>query len=112
VELAEGHKTGFYLDQRENRRHAARYLEGRRVLDVCCYSGGFSLAAVRLGAAARVWGIDVSEHAIALARAPAVARETSVANGSAICSLACPRAPSAPCRFSVATARRRTTRPW
>ena len=45
VDLAEGQKTGFYLDQRENRRAAARYFRGRRVLDMFCYSGGFSLTA-------------------------------------------------------------------
>ena len=45
VDLAAGQKTGFYLDQRENRRASARYLRGRHVLDVCCYSGGFALAA-------------------------------------------------------------------
>ena len=45
VDLAEGQKTGFYLDQRENRRAAAGYLAGRRVLDLFCYSGGFALNA-------------------------------------------------------------------
>ena len=40
VDLAEGQKTGFYLDQRDNRRAAAGYLRGRRVLDMFCYSGG------------------------------------------------------------------------
>ena len=49
VDLAEGQKTGFYLDQRENRRAAAGYLRGRRVLDMFCYSGGFGLAAAVLG---------------------------------------------------------------
>ena len=44
LDLAEGQKTGFYLDQRENRAAAARYFRGRRVLDMFCYSGGFSLA--------------------------------------------------------------------
>jgi len=71
VDLVAGQKTGFYLDQRENRRAAARYLRGRRVLDMFCFSGGFSLAASRLGAALEVLGIDVSEKAIALARANA-----------------------------------------
>ena len=45
VDLAEGQKTGLYLDQRENRTAAARYMTGRRVLDMFCYTGGFSLAA-------------------------------------------------------------------
>ncbi|MBX3414495.1 MAG: class I SAM-dependent rRNA methyltransferase [Pirellulales bacterium] len=71
VDLTEGQKTGFYVDQRENRLAAARYLSGRRVLDAFCYSGGFSLAAVVHGGATETLGIDASEKAIALARANA-----------------------------------------
>lgn len=71
VELEGGQKTGFYLDQRENRRAAASYLRGRRVLDVCCYTGGFSLTAAKLGEAREVLGIDSSAAAITLARAHA-----------------------------------------
>jgi 23S rRNA (cytosine1962-C5)-methyltransferase len=70
VNLAEGQKTGFYLDQRDNRAAAARLAAGRRVLDAFCYSGGFGLAAARAGAAA-VEGVDVSEAALALAGANA-----------------------------------------
>ena len=71
VDLPAGQKTGFYLDQRENRRAAAGYLRGRQVLDLFCYSGAFSLAAARLGAAREVLGVDVSDKAVALARANA-----------------------------------------
>jgi 23S rRNA (cytosine1962-C5)-methyltransferase len=71
VDLREGQKTGFYLDQRENRRAAAAYCRGRRVLDLFCYSGGFGLAASRLGGANQVLAVDGSEKAIALARANA-----------------------------------------
>lgn len=71
VELASGQKTGFYVDQRDNRRAAAAYLGGRQVLDMFCFTGGFSLAAARLGGAADVLGIDSSERAIAMARANA-----------------------------------------
>ena len=70
VDLAEGQKTGFYLDQRENRRAAAGYLAGRRVLDLFCYSGGFALNAAA-GGASEVEGFDSSQKAIALARANA-----------------------------------------
>jgi len=70
VDLAEGQKTGFYLDQRENRRAAARYVRGRRVLDMFCYSGAFSLAAAT-GGAREVLGVDSSEKAVGLARANA-----------------------------------------
>lgn len=67
VDLLEGQKTGFFLDQRENRLAAARYLAGSRVLDVFCYSGGFGLAALRSGGARSVVGVDASESAVALA---------------------------------------------
>jgi 23S rRNA (cytosine1962-C5)-methyltransferase len=70
VQLAEGQKTGFYLDQRGNRRAVARYAAGRRVLDAFCYSGGFGLYAARAGAR-EVLGVDVSEPALQLARANA-----------------------------------------
>jgi 23S rRNA (cytosine1962-C5)-methyltransferase len=70
VHLAEGQKTGFYLDQRDNRAAIARLAPGRRVLDAFCYSGGFGLHAARAGAAA-VLGIDVSAPALSLARANA-----------------------------------------
>jgi 23S rRNA (cytosine1962-C5)-methyltransferase len=71
VDLAEGHKTGFYLDQRENRRVAAGYMRRRRVLDLCVYSGGFSIAASKLGGAREVLAVDTSAKALALARANA-----------------------------------------
>lgn len=71
VGLGTGQKTGFYLDQRNNRLAAARYLQDLDVLDVCCYTGGFSLNAVRHGQARHVLGIDTSEPAIDAARAHA-----------------------------------------
>jgi len=70
VHLTEGQKTGFYLDQRDNRRAVARYAQGRRVLDAFCYTGGFALHAARAGASA-VLGVELSEPALALARANA-----------------------------------------
>lgn len=68
VNLGEGQKTGFYLDQRDNRLRVARLAAGRRVLDAFCYTGGFSLHAARAGAG-EVVGIDVSESALTLAHA-------------------------------------------
>ena len=50
VDLREGHKTGFYLDQRDNRLAVANYAQGRRMLDMFCYSGGFALNAIKRGA--------------------------------------------------------------
>ena len=71
VDLAEGQKTGYYLDQRDNRHAAARYARGRRVLDMFCYSGGFSVAAAVTGRAASVLAVDSSAKAATLAKANA-----------------------------------------
>ncbi len=68
VNLELGHKTGFFCDQRENRRRLAAFTRGARVLDLCCYTGGFSLAAKILGGAEDVTGVDLDETAIAQAR--------------------------------------------
>jgi 23S rRNA (cytosine1962-C5)-methyltransferase len=70
VNLAEGQKTGFYLDQRDNRQAVAGLAAGRRVLDAFCYTGGFGLHAARAGARA-VLGVDQSAPALELARANA-----------------------------------------
>lgn len=79
VDLATGQKSGFYLDQRDNRLAAARYMQGRSVLDVCCYSGGFSLAAIALGGATEALGIDASAKAVALAKANALLNDVKTA---------------------------------
>jgi 23S rRNA (cytosine1962-C5)-methyltransferase len=70
VDFAEGHKTGFFCDQRDNRRKLAALTVGRRLLDVCCYTGGFSIAA-KLAGAGEVTAVDLDEKAIAQARANA-----------------------------------------
>jgi len=62
------HKTGFFLDQRDNRKLLAGFCAGRRVLDLCCNTGGFAVYAKALGNAAEVIGVDLDEEAIALAR--------------------------------------------
>lgn len=62
-----GQKTGFYCDQRDNRRAAAAWARGRRVLDLYCYTGGFSLNAIKHGGAAECLGVDSSSTAIAFA---------------------------------------------
>jgi len=66
VDLRTGHKTGFYLDQRDNRRRAAAYASGRAVADLFCYSGGFAIAAAA-GGADHVTGVDSSAPALDLA---------------------------------------------
>ena len=67
VNLSEGHKTGFFLDQRENRSRLGGLAKGRRVLDLCTNSGGFALSAVK-GSAKVVTAVDLDEKAIAMAR--------------------------------------------
>ena len=67
VDPARGHKTGFFLDQREHRRVLAERAKGKRVLDLFCYSGGFALSAAR-GGAASVRGVDLDEEAVAQAK--------------------------------------------
>ncbi|KAE9617104.1 hypothetical protein Lal_00034327 [Lupinus albus] len=62
-----GQKTGFYADQRENRQFISRISGGQKVLDICCYSGGFALNAVR-GGALNVTGVDSSLPALELAK--------------------------------------------
>jgi len=73
VDPAHGQKTGCFLDQRENRRAVASYVEGQRVLDAFCYAGGFGVTAAKLGHATSVVCVDSSETALELARANAEA---------------------------------------
>ena len=70
VDLERGHKTGFYLDQRENRRRLRDLARGRDVLDGFCYTGGFALNAAK-GGARSVFGLDSSAEALSLAKANA-----------------------------------------
>lgn len=63
----EGHKTGFFCDQRENRLRLAEFCKGKRVLDLCCYSAGFSVHAALAGAR-QVTAIDIDEEALSFAR--------------------------------------------
>jgi 23S rRNA (cytosine1962-C5)-methyltransferase len=67
VDYVGGHKTGFYLDQRDNRRRLAELASGRRVLNCFCYTAGFSLQALA-GGAREVVSIDSSGPALATAR--------------------------------------------
>lgn len=67
VDPAGGHKTGFFLDQREHRARLARQVRGKTVFDGMTYFGGFALAAAR-GGAASVRGMDLDEDAVARAR--------------------------------------------
>ncbi len=62
------HKTGFFLDQRDNRHRLASFCKGKRVLDLCCNTGGFAVYAKSAGEADEVVGVDLDEQALALAR--------------------------------------------
>jgi len=66
VDLREGHKTGFFCDQRDNRAYLARMCRGRTVYDLHTYTGGFALNALQ-GGAKQVVGVDLDEKAIAVA---------------------------------------------
>ena len=74
VSLLEGQKTGFFLDQRDNRLAVQRYVKNASVLDCFCNEGGFAIYAAR-GGAARVSALDSSETAIANARVNATINE-------------------------------------
>lgn len=63
VDIKHGHKTGFYIDQRDNRALVMQYAAGREVLNCFCYTGGFSLAALK-GGASHVLSIDSSGEAL------------------------------------------------
>lgn len=67
IDWLRGQKTGFFVDQRENRALLERYAKGREVLNMFCYTGGFSVYALR-GGAKMVHSVDVSEKAIDLVR--------------------------------------------
>ena len=62
-----GHKTGFFADQRDNREYLSRFTAGKRVLDICCNSGGFAIYAKARGAASEVIGIDLDEDILEIA---------------------------------------------
>lgn len=70
VDLMQGHKTGFYLDQIENYTEIAKVSKGRRVLDIFSYQGGFSLSALKAGATSC---LAIDQDASALERAKAAA---------------------------------------
>lgn len=71
VDVENGQKTGFFLDQKYNRRAVAKIAKGRRVLDCFTHTGSFALNAA-LGGAEHVTAVDVSESAVEMARANAV----------------------------------------
>jgi len=81
VDVQGGQKTGFYLDQRDNRRRMRELAAGRDVLNCFCYTGGFSLAALAGGAASAV-SVDSSASALELARRNAAANGLDTAHSA------------------------------
>ena len=67
IDFEHGQKTGYFLDQRDNRATAGSIASGARVLDAFCYQGGFSLAAIA-GGASKVVAVDTSARALEVAR--------------------------------------------
>jgi 23S rRNA (cytosine1962-C5)-methyltransferase len=61
------HKTGFFADQRDNRKFLSEFCEDRRVLDLCCNSGGFAIYAKAIGGADEVVGVDLDEEILGVA---------------------------------------------
>ncbi|MDZ4286780.1 MAG: class I SAM-dependent rRNA methyltransferase [Prosthecobacter sp.] len=77
VNFEEGHKTGFFCDQRDNRARLGKMARGR-VLDLCTYTGGFALAARVLAGCEDVTGVDLDEKAIAQATKNANLNQTRI----------------------------------
>ena len=67
ADLSGGHKSGLFLDQRDNRRLLGTLAKGKQVLDLCCNAGGFSLHAAK-GGATRVTSVDLDENALVRAK--------------------------------------------
>lgn len=65
VDVRQGHKTGFYLDQRENRRLLSQYAQGKEVLNCFAYTGAFGIWALQ-GGAEKVSGVEESAAALEL----------------------------------------------
>ena len=90
VDIINGHKTGFYLDQRKNRLGLGGFCKDKSVLDLFCYTGGFSVSAALFGAR-HVKGVDIKEEWLELARENSrlsgVAEKTEFAKADAFIAL-------------------------
>lgn len=83
IDWVSGQKTGFFIDQRENRLLLAKYAKGKKVLNTFCYSGGFSLLALKNGADL-VHSLDSSRKAIALTEENIVLNTFTEKHGSIV----------------------------
>jgi len=78
INFNQGHKTGFFCDQRENRIKLAGFCEGKSVADICCYTGGFAIQAKKSGNAAEVTGVELDEKPLQLAKSNANLNQAKV----------------------------------
>ena len=78
VHFGTGHKTGFFCDQRDNRRRLSELCAGKSVLDLCCYTGGFSVQAAKAGQASDVTGVDLDAEPLVTAKKNADINQTRV----------------------------------
>ena len=85
IDWVDGQKTGFFVDQRENRMLVERYSKNRDVLNMFCYTGGFSVYALR-GGAKRVVSVDSSEKAVRLAEQNVLLNFPDCTNHETVCS--------------------------
>ncbi|WP_428775803.1 class I SAM-dependent methyltransferase [Vibrio sp.] len=83
VDIQKGHKTGFYLDQRDSRQQSIKYVANKEVLNCFSYTGGFGLYALK-GNAKRVINADVSQPALDIARQNAELNEFDLSNKRAV----------------------------
>ena len=84
IDWLRGQKTGFFIDQRENRSLVERYSRGKKVLNMFCYTGGFSVYAMR-GGATSVTSVDSSEKAVELVTANMQRNFPGSANHTEVC---------------------------
>ncbi|MDE2490175.1 MAG: class I SAM-dependent rRNA methyltransferase [Elusimicrobia bacterium] len=87
VDPSGGHKTGFFCDQRDNRLGVVPFARGKKVLDVCSYTGGFALYAKKLGGADEVTAVELDPEAVELLKKNANANQVRV---DAVCADAFP----------------------
>jgi 23S rRNA (cytosine1962-C5)-methyltransferase len=77
VDFSQGHKTGFFCDQRDNRKKFGQLAADKSVLDLCCYTGGFSISAALAGAN-DVTAVDLDEKAVAMAKRNATHNQAKI----------------------------------
>lgn len=87
VEPSGGHKTGFFTDQRDNRMGIVAFAKGKKVLDVCSYTGGFALYAKKLAQAEEVTAVELDPEAVELLKKNANANQVRI---DAVCADAFP----------------------